>query len=145
MKICIPTLSDLGVDAEMSEHFGSAPYFTIVDTEGDGVEVVRNSGLGEGPHSDHHVGALTARDVDAVVCNGVGRRAFAALHQAGIDVFSPSGKTVGGAVEAVRDGSATPLTEDQACGGGRREGRGHRGGSHGCQGRGRRRAIDGSA
>ena len=33
MKICIPTADNNGMDAKASAHFGSAPYYTVVDTD----------------------------------------------------------------------------------------------------------------
>ena len=33
MRICIPTETDMGQEAKVYGHFGSAPYFTIYDTE----------------------------------------------------------------------------------------------------------------
>ena len=35
MKICIPTMDDRGREGMPSDHFGSAPFFTFVDTEGE--------------------------------------------------------------------------------------------------------------
>jgi predicted Fe-Mo cluster-binding NifX family protein len=40
MRLCIPTIDDAGLDAQLSAHFGSAPYYTIVDTESEAFEVV---------------------------------------------------------------------------------------------------------
>ncbi|MDQ1281302.1 MAG: Dinitrogenase iron-molybdenum cofactor biosynthesis protein, partial [Thermoproteota archaeon] len=31
VRIVIPTIDENGLDAQLSEHFGRAPYFTIVD------------------------------------------------------------------------------------------------------------------
>lgn len=33
MRICVPTVHDSGLDAELTGRFGSAPYFGILDTE----------------------------------------------------------------------------------------------------------------
>ena len=43
MRICIPTLHGTGAADEVCEHFGSAPYFTILDTEGGEPEVIPNT------------------------------------------------------------------------------------------------------
>ena len=43
MKLCIPTETNEGKNAKVYGHFGSAPYFTIVDTEKDTVEVIDNA------------------------------------------------------------------------------------------------------
>ena len=43
MKICIPTETNQGNTAQVYGHFGSAPYFTIYDTEAKSLEVVDNA------------------------------------------------------------------------------------------------------
>lgn len=128
MKICIPTLDANGLSGTPSDHFGSAPFFTFVDTEDAGVEVVRNQG-------DHHVhGAchplkyLGGRPVDAVLCRGLGRRAFARLQERNIQVFVTLEKDVTDTLEAFQDGRLRLLTSEEACHGqGGGGGRGHPG------------------
>ena len=48
MRICIPTTTNDGKTAKVNEHFGSAPYFTIYDTENNSVEVITDN------DADHH-------------------------------------------------------------------------------------------
>ena len=43
MTICLPTVSDAGLTARLSPHFGRAPFFTLVETETGNVEVVPNT------------------------------------------------------------------------------------------------------
>jgi predicted Fe-Mo cluster-binding NifX family protein len=80
--------------------------------------------------------ALKAHDVDALVCKGVGRRAFAALREADIEVLTPAPETVEEIVEEVGEGRARRLSANEACNGrhadGRRSGAGL-GGRH-CRG-----------
>ena len=42
MKICIPTKGNEGMKARISKHFGSASYFTIIDTEANETEIIDN-------------------------------------------------------------------------------------------------------
>jgi len=98
-----------------SDHFGSAPFFTFVDTESGSVETQRNGGA-------HHVhGAckpldfLGKRPVDAILCRGLGQRAFGRLQDAGIDVFVTLEKDVGSTVEAFTEGRLRQLTSEEAC------------------------------
>lgn len=133
MKICIPTQDDLGLESQLFDHFGSAPFFTIVEVDGGDLQILQNLDLHSHPRSCHHVDGLRAHDVDAVACAGVGRRAFAGLQEAGIDVLLPELGTVGEILEAARLGQLRKLSSDEVCGGGRP------GGSHGAgsgQGRG---------
>jgi len=131
MKICIPTQDDRGMESRLFDHFGSAPFFAMVNVDNGRLDVVNNLESDPGSHSCHNVDRLTAHDVDVVVCKGVGRRAFAALNLAGIDVWSPEQGTVGEILEAVRAGQVRRLTADDACGGGRHGGNRVAGSGHG--------------
>jgi len=124
MKICIPTKDDRGLESSAFGHFGSAPFFTMVEVERGRLEVVANPEPHSHSESCQHVDGVKAHGVDAVVCSGVGRRAFAALREVGIDVLTPADGTVSDIVEAVRAGDTRRLSADEACGGGRRHGRG---------------------
>ena len=139
MKVCIPTADERGLESEPVDHFGSAPFFTMLEIDSGELEVVRNPQCGHHDHHDHHgqpghhVDQLKAHSIDALVCNGVGRRAFAALQTAGIDVLVPAEGTVADVARTVAAGGTRKLSADEACGGG---GRGrHRGASGGqrCQ------------
>jgi predicted Fe-Mo cluster-binding NifX family protein len=120
MRLCIPTTDDRGRHGRLSDHFGSAPYLTIVDDASGAVDVIRNSHARHQPgHCDAAKG-LEAHGVDAVLCLGLGRRALAGLEGAGIRVFVTPAADVDGAVEAFRARRMMPLTAETACGGGRR-------------------------
>jgi predicted Fe-Mo cluster-binding NifX family protein len=120
MRLCIPTADDRGRAARLSDHFGSAPYFTIVDDASGSVDVIRN---GHARHQPGHCDAaegLASHRVDAVLCLGLGRRALAGLGAAGIRVFMTPAGDVDGALEAFRAGRTVPLTPETACAGGQR-------------------------
>jgi len=127
MKICIPLDTDRGPESTVKGHFGSAPLLGVVDVDSGDLEVVPNPELHHRHGSCHPVEALKALDVDAVVCHGVGRSAFTALSDAGIEVLIPADRTVTAITEAVRAGKARRLSLDETCGGGRRDGHGHAG------------------
>lgn len=133
MKICIPTEDDRGLDSTAATHFGSAPYFTVADTDSDGVEVVRNPDCHHGPQSCHHIPILRAHHVDGVVCTTVGRRAYSAMIEAGIDIYAVPPGTVSEILSAVHDRTPRRLSLEETCGGGRRHGR-HGEGHGGCGG-----------
>lgn len=119
MRLCLPTMDDRGRHARLSDHFGSAPFFTFVDSESGSVDVLANR------HAHHAHGTcqpakgLEGHGVDAVVCLGLGRRALAGLQDAGIQVFVTAAADVDGAVEAFQAGQVATLTPAEACGGGR--------------------------
>jgi predicted Fe-Mo cluster-binding NifX family protein len=126
MKICVPTEDSQGLESRLYGHFGSAPFLALVDTETESVEMLENSGH----HRDHGqctpVDRIDADKTDAVMCQGMGRRAIASFKQVGVDVLVTSAVTLRDAIAEVRDGKLRKLTEREACGG---RGDGHR---HGC-------------
>jgi predicted Fe-Mo cluster-binding NifX family protein len=125
MRICVPLAADEGLDAPVHAHFGSAPWYGVVDTEGDGIELIRN----DGHHHEHGhcnpVAALLGARLDAVVVQGMGRNALARLGEAGIPVWVAGGATLGEVRDQVREGRVRALDVDGAC-----CGHGHEGGHH---------------
>jgi predicted Fe-Mo cluster-binding NifX family protein len=124
MRLCIPTDDDSGLDAPIAGHFGSAPYFTLVDSDTGTVEVVPNHHAHHRPGTCASADDLPARGVGAVLCVGLGRRALGRLQESGIAVFVTAAGSAGPAVEAFRAGRVVPLARESACHGG-----GH---GHGC-------------
>jgi predicted Fe-Mo cluster-binding NifX family protein len=118
MKICIPTETNRLFESKVHSHFGTAPFFTFVDTDTQSLRSVPNPDCHGHHGACHHVQVLAAHDVEAVVCGGIGRRATAGLREAGIEVLAASAETVADIVAAVRDGRALPLSEHDICGGG---------------------------
>lgn len=119
MKLCIPTVDDHGPATPLSDHFGSAPFFTIVDSETGAFEAIPNDHARHAPGRCDAARAIAGRGVGAVVCRGLGRRALASLENAGIPAFASSAGSVGGAVDAFRAGRLTRMHDDGACRGGR--------------------------
>jgi len=121
MKLCIPTADDRGLEGRVSEHFGRAPYFTVVDTNSGRTEIVANANA---EHAHGECGgwdALLTLPLDAVVCRGVGRRAHDRLAEHGLMVLATDASDVSGVVEAFRAGEVKEMVP---------HGPGHRHGHH---------------
>ena len=116
MRICIPTETDMCHEAKVYGHFGSAPYFTIYDTDKDDCETVDNSNQHHVHGTCNPIDALKGKDIDAVVCNGMGKRAIEKLNEAGIRVYRASGAKVEEIVKEYRDSDLEEITEKNACG-----------------------------
>lgn len=123
MKVCIPTLDGRGLDAAVASHFGSAPVFTLVDVETRRTHILANDETCGDHTGCHSSGRLHRLGVDAVLCRGMGRQAFARLAEDGIAVFVVRDADVTAAMDALCTGRARLLTADSACGGGH---------GHGC-------------
>ncbi len=95
--------------------FGSAPYFTIVDTETGTVEVRDNQGQVHAHGACHPVGAIDGLGVQAVVCGGMGLRALQKLEEAGIEVYRSGALTVAEATREIKEKRAEKLTVEGTC------------------------------
>lgn len=118
MRLCIPTLDDRGLDARPSEHFGSAPFFTLVNSETEEVVVISNGDRHHAHGRCDPLEHLTGQSVDLLVCQGLGRRALTLLSERGIPVFITWKPTVSAILTAHREGRLSRMTNEEACHGG---------------------------
>ena len=115
MKVCIPTIDELGLGDSIGEHFGRVPTYTIVDLETDGVKVI--------PNTSHHMGGqgdppeiMAKEGVDVMICQGLGRRAISLFESLGIEVYIGASGTVREAITMFQEGMLQKATLDNACG-----------------------------
>jgi len=117
MKICFPVETARGLDSAVFGHFGSAPFFLIVDTEsGELMEV----GNGDQHHTHGKCSPLKAlggQKIDSVVVGGIGGGAFNKLNQLGVAVYRAEGGTVGENLEKVKTGSLQAFRPLSLCSG----------------------------
>lgn len=110
MKICIPTIDDAEFEGILAEHFGRAPFLTMVDVPKGEVQVVRNPGCHSQAHECHHIPVLASHDVQAIVCRRLGRRALSSLNASGINVFEAPTDASVGRVAALMKSGELPLS-----------------------------------
>ena len=115
MRLCIPTETNKGETAKVYGHFGSAPYFTIYDTEKNTVEVIDNSNQHHAHGTCHPMGALDGRNIDAVACGGMGARAIQKLNEAGIKTYRAEAGIVEDILKKYKSNKLEEITIDNAC------------------------------
>jgi len=115
MKICVPTIDEKGLDDSIGEHFGRVPTYTIVDLETDDVRII--------PNTSHHMGGrgdppeiMAKEGVNAMICQGLGRRAISLFESLGIEVYIGASGTVRDAIAMFQQGMLQKATVDNACG-----------------------------
>jgi len=114
MKLCIPTMGSGGLEDVVSEHFGRAPIFTVVDLISNEVRVVPNTGEHFGGAGD--IPALVAgTGARVVLCSGLGPRAIDAFQQRGIEVYVGASGTVREAIRAFQAGELVEASDAHAC------------------------------
>jgi predicted Fe-Mo cluster-binding NifX family protein len=122
MKICVPTQTNIGKAAEVFEHFGSAPFFTIYDTENGAVEVIDNANQHHAHGMCQPLSAFADKPIDVVVTGGMGARAVQKLNEGGIKVFRAIPGTVQEIADQVLLDGLEEITPNNACA--------HQGGCH---------------
>ncbi|PXF50938.1 MAG: dinitrogenase iron-molybdenum cofactor biosynthesis protein [Candidatus Methanophagaceae archaeon] len=129
MKICIPTMGERGLDELVSEHFGRAPTFTVVDLEGlEGKELEGSAVASEAvkvvPNTSEHFGGvghapeiISGEGVEVMLCGGLGPRAIQMFEQFGVEVFVglSGAETVRDAIRAFQAGALHEATDADAC------------------------------
>jgi predicted Fe-Mo cluster-binding NifX family protein len=112
--LCIPTLGPGGFDDFVSDHFGRAPTFTVVDMANNAVTVVENSG-------EHFGGMGVVPDLIAeagaeiLLCSGLGPRAISMFEQLGIAVYVGARGTVREVLSDFQAGRLREASDATAC------------------------------
>jgi len=115
MKLCIPTATKDGQDAQVYEHFGSAPYFTICDTVKNTIEILDNANQHHSHGMCQPMSALVGKGIDVVVTGGMGARAVQKLNEGGIKAYRAVPGTVANIVDQFAKGELRELTTENAC------------------------------
>ena len=116
MRICIPTETGEGKMAKVYDHFGSAPHFTIYDTEKGEFESICNSNQHHAHGMCHPLSALDDKDIDVVVCSAIGARAVQALNESGIKAYRAIAGTVAETVGKYEANELEEILPGNACG-----------------------------
>lgn len=115
MKICIPVEKNNGLESVPFNHFGSAPYFIIYDSESKKIKEINNEDL-------HHVHgmcqplkALGGEDVDAILVGGIGAGALMKLNSQGIKVYKVKEDVVEKNIELLQNGELQEFSANHTC------------------------------
>ena len=123
MKIAMPVMYvSENLECRLCDHFGSAPYFAVFDTDTEELTVIANSNEEHVHGACNPLAVLANSKVNSVIVRGIGGGAVARLKEALIPVFRTSAETVEGALEEMRADRLMAMT-DGTCSG-------HGGGCH---------------
>ncbi|NLF87994.1 hypothetical protein GX563_04135 [Candidatus Bathyarchaeota archaeon] len=111
-RIVIPVQNNSGLESQIAQHFGQAPYFALVELDGAKiakVEIEKNTSTHMGGTGDPHGSTLSLRPTAIVAC-GMGPGAKNCFEGAGVQVLQAIGITVGEIIENYKSGLLQPLT-----------------------------------
>ena len=117
-------------NGQIFQHFGHTEQFKVYTVEDGKVvdtKVIGTNGSGHGALA----GMLFAKQIDALICGGIGGGAQIALAEAGIRLYGGVSGDADAAVEALLEGKLSYST-NATCNHHDHGGHGHSCGSHGC-------------
>jgi predicted Fe-Mo cluster-binding NifX family protein len=113
-RIVIPAASQEGLNAHLAEHFGRAPYFTVVDLNDNG-EIANVKTVSNVPHSTGRMGqpheVVLGLQPNAIIAYGMGRRGIGSFQSFGIAVLRANANTVSEVIAAYKENRLQELTE----------------------------------
>ena len=115
MRICIPTQSKNGKESKINEHFGSAPFFAIYNTDDSTFELIENTNAHHSHGMCQPIAELSEKNIEIVICGGMGARALQKLNQQGIRAFKATTGTVEEIIAQYERDSIEELTVENAC------------------------------
>lgn len=116
MKVIVPLDEQAGLFSKISEHFGSAPFYAIVDTTVDSLEIIVNDCV------HHHHGQCNPSDFfsklgdSALLCHGIEAGAVHKLQKMGIAVYVTTVvATLDEALLLFKRGTLKKITPQEVC------------------------------
>ncbi|BBJ28953.1 NifB/NifX family molybdenum-iron cluster-binding protein [Athalassotoga saccharophila] len=106
MLIAVPVMGNEGMEAEISGHFGHAPFFAFVELENGKIESVEfRENPFEGQHAQGNVPSFLIKNkVNVLVAGSLGQRAYEILTENGIKVYPYASGTLKDAIDAYISG-----------------------------------------
>lgn len=117
MKIAFPSETNAGLESPVFNHFGSANFFIVVDSDTNQVDIILNQDLDHQHGKCQPLKALGGKDVDAVVVGGIGGSAMNKLKKGGATIYRAVEGTVGENFELLKSGKLSEFMPFDVCGG----------------------------
>jgi len=117
MKICFPVSKVNGMESEVYGHFGSAPAFLVIETDGNTITTVNNKDQHHAHGACNPMKALNNQNVDAIVVGGIGAGALSKLNQLGIKVFQSQAPTIKENIAILKNQSLPEFSTSHCCAG----------------------------
>lgn len=116
MKIAVTAETNQGLDSQVAQHFGHAPFFILVDVENGAVTATRDlaNPFAEAHEPGQIPNFIKQQQADVMLSGGMGGRAIEFFTQAGIKTATGASGTVRASVEGYLSGTlsaAAPCSE----------------------------------
>ncbi len=114
MRIVVPVSDEKGMDARLSEHFGRAPYYVIIDLDDKGHVISQRTMANMSEHfggAGHPPDRILQLQPKALITYGMGPRALRIFQSAKVAVLRTNVNTVRGVVRAYNNNELEELTQ----------------------------------
>jgi len=112
-RIVVPVSDDKGIDAQLSQHFGRAPFYAVIDLDEKG-QVTGDEMI---PNTSEHFGGvglppdrILQLKPSALITYGLGTKALRIFQNAGVAVLRTEANTVRDVVTAYNNNELQELT-----------------------------------
>lgn len=113
-RLVVPVMDEGGLDAQLSQHFGRAPYFSVIDVNEEG-QVVKHETIANVSEHFGGVGRPPDRILQlsptALITYGMGPRALRMFQTARVAVLRTTATTVSEVIPAYHHDALEELTE----------------------------------
>jgi len=113
VRIVVPVSDEKGIDAQLSQHFGRAPFYVIIDLDDEGHVI----GQGTIANTSEHFGGaglppdrILQLKPKALITYGLGSKAIKMFQDAGVAVLRTEANTVREVVNAYNNDELQELT-----------------------------------
>lgn len=114
MRLVVPVSEEGGIDVRLSQHFGRAPYYTIIDLDDEGQVIGQRTIANTSEHFGgvgHPPDRILQLKPTALVTYGMGPRALRIFQSAKVAVLRTNANTVREVVKAYKDDELEELTQ----------------------------------
>jgi predicted Fe-Mo cluster-binding NifX family protein len=114
MRIVVPVYDERGIDARLSEHFGRAPYYAIIDLNDEGQVVDQETIANTSEHFGgvgHPPDRILQLQPKALITYGMGPRALRIFQNANVAVLRTNTNTVRDVIRAYNNDELEELTQ----------------------------------
>lgn len=116
MKLCLPVNENRGIDSRICAHFGSAPFFMIVDTDSLDCKTIVNTNQHHAHGMCQPLTALSGEQFNGIIVSGIGAGALNKLHAQNIKVYKSGGQaSIKEIVMAYKNGHLSEMDISSAC------------------------------
>ena len=113
VRIVIPVVDETGLDARLSEHFGRAPYFAVVELDENGQVVNQRTApnVGHFGGSGQRADSILQLKPNAIITYGMGPRGLSIYQSVRVAVLRANANTVREVIAAYNRDELEELTE----------------------------------